>query len=62
MSQGTRCHQVAMYVVYESPLQMLCETPSAYYQEEETVSFIAQIQQPGMRRLSWKDKSVTILW
>jgi len=24
MSQGTRCHQLAMYIIYESPLQMLC--------------------------------------
>ena len=40
---GTRCHQVAMYVVFESPLQMLCDVPSAYYKEKETVSFISQI-------------------
>ncbi len=26
----TRAHQLAMYVVYESPLQMLADTPSAY--------------------------------
>ncbi len=43
MSMGTRAHQVAMYVVYEAPLQMLCESPSRYYQEQETVDFIAQI-------------------
>ncbi|MBO0722496.1 MAG: glycoside hydrolase family 97 catalytic domain-containing protein, partial [Blastocatellia bacterium] len=30
MSLGTRCHQLAMYVVFESPLQMLCDTPSNY--------------------------------
>jgi alpha-glucosidase len=27
---GTRCHQLAMYVVYESYLQLLCDYPSAY--------------------------------
>jgi alpha-glucosidase len=43
MSLGTRCHQVAMYVVYESPLQMLCESPSTYYKEEETIKFISKI-------------------
>lgn len=43
MSQGTRAHQVAMYVVYEAPLQMLCESPSRYYKEQETVDFIVQI-------------------
>ena len=43
MSQGTRCHQIAMYVVYESPLQMLCDNPSTYYREKECTQFIAQI-------------------
>ena len=43
MSLGTRAHQVAMYVVYEAPLQMLCESPSRYYKEQETVDFITQI-------------------
>lgn len=43
MSQGTRAHQVAMYVMYEAPLQMLCETPSIYRKEEETVDFITAI-------------------
>ncbi len=42
-SLGTRAHQVAMYVVYEAPLQMLCESPSRYYKERETVEFITQI-------------------
>ena len=43
MSQGTRCHQVAMYVVYESPLQMLCDLPSLYYKDNQTTEFIAKI-------------------
>ncbi|PHN08237.1 glycoside hydrolase family 97 protein [Flavilitoribacter nigricans] len=43
MSLGTRAHQVAMYVVYESPLQMLCDTPSAYMQDEKTARFISGI-------------------
>ncbi|MCB0635073.1 MAG: glycoside hydrolase family 97 protein [Lewinella sp.] len=43
MSLGTRAHQVAMYVIYEAPLQMLCESPSRYYQEQETVDFIVRI-------------------
>jgi len=30
---GTRCHQLAMYVVYESPLQMLVDFPNAYRNE-----------------------------
>ncbi len=43
MGLGTRCHQLAMYVVYEAPLQMLCESPSRYRQEQETVDFITSI-------------------
>ena len=43
ISLGTRAHQVAMYIVYEAPLQMLCESPSRYYEEQETVDFITQI-------------------
>ncbi|MDI6848654.1 MAG: glycoside hydrolase family 97 protein [Candidatus Saccharicenans sp.] len=43
MSQGTRCHQLAMYVVYESPLQMLCDSPSAYLREPEVMDFLAGV-------------------
>ncbi len=43
MSQGTRCHQLAMYVVYESPLQMLADNPSNYYREPETMTFLEQV-------------------
>jgi alpha-glucosidase len=42
-TMGTRAHQVAMYVVYESPLQMICENPSILKKEKETVNFIAGI-------------------
>jgi len=27
---GTRCHQLAMYVVFENPLPMVCDTPDSY--------------------------------
>ncbi|MDD3162157.1 MAG: glycoside hydrolase family 97 protein [Bacteroidales bacterium] len=43
MSMGTRCHQLAMYVVYDSPFTMLCDAPTAYEQEEECTQFIAAI-------------------
>ncbi|MBA4411211.1 MAG: alpha-glucosidase [Odoribacter sp.] len=43
MSLGTRCHQIAMYVCYDSPLQMLCDSPSNYYKETETTSFISKM-------------------
>jgi len=43
MSQGTRCHQLAMYVVYESPLQMLADNPSNYYKEPESMEFLKEV-------------------
>jgi alpha-glucosidase len=43
MSQGTRCHQLAMYVVYESPLQMLAENPSNYLREPECMVFLSAV-------------------
>ena len=43
MSQGTRCHQLAMYVVYEQPLAMLCDSPTAYECEVEYTRFLAEI-------------------
>lgn len=42
-SQGTRAHQVALYVIYESPLQMLSDSPSNYMKEQETTDFIVSI-------------------
>lgn len=42
-SLGTRAHQVAMYVIYESPLQMLSDSPSNYMKEQETTNFIKNI-------------------
>jgi alpha-glucosidase len=43
MVTGTRAHQVAMYTVFESPLQMMCDSPSLYKKEQETVDIITQI-------------------
>ncbi len=42
-SIGTRCHQLGMYVVYESPLQMLADSPSKYYREPECMEFLSQV-------------------
>ena len=43
MSQGTRCRQLAEYVVFESPLNMLCDSPTNYMKEQECTSFITSI-------------------
>jgi len=43
MSPGTRCHQLGMYVIYESPLQMLADNPSNYYREPECMEFLSVV-------------------
>ena len=43
MSQGTRCQQLAMFVVYEAPLQMLSDAPTAYLAEPAILEFIKEV-------------------
>jgi alpha-glucosidase len=43
MSQGTRCHQLAMYVVFESPLQMLADSPSSYEREPDAMAWLSAV-------------------
>lgn len=43
MSQGTRCRQIAEYIVFDSPLNMLCDSPSNYIREQECTDFITSI-------------------
>jgi alpha-glucosidase len=43
MSLGTRCHQLAMYVVFESPLQMLSDSPSNYLREPQAMEFLGPV-------------------
>ncbi|PJJ07132.1 alpha-glucosidase [Flavobacterium sp. 1] len=41
-SQGTRCHQLALYTIFEAPLQMMADSPTAYMKEQESTNFIAK--------------------
>jgi alpha-glucosidase len=43
MSQGTRTHQLAMFVVYESPLQVFAGNPSQALLEPSYTKFMASI-------------------
>ncbi len=43
MTQGTRCHQLAMYTIFEAPLQMLSDNPTIYTKEQESTDFIAAV-------------------
>lgn len=52
MSQGTRCRQLAEYIIFESPLNMLCDNPSNYMREPECTKFIADVP------TTWDDTKV----
>ena len=43
VSMGTRCHQLACYVVHDSPFTMLCDAPTNYEQEQACVDLITCI-------------------
>jgi alpha-glucosidase len=45
---GTRCHMLAMYVVLENYLQMVCDYPAAY-EGQDGFEFIKAIPQRGMK-------------
>lgn len=48
MSQGTRCHQLAAYVVHDSPLTMLADNPTIYRKEQECTDFIVGMPNKGI--------------
>ena len=43
VSMGTRCHQLACYVVHDSPFTMLCDAPTNYEREQSCVDLITSI-------------------
>lgn len=43
MSQGTRCRQLAQYIIYDAPFTMLCDSPSNYMKEKECTGFISEV-------------------
>jgi len=43
MTQGTRSHQLAMYTIFEAPLQMLSDNPTIYMREQESTDFMAAV-------------------
>ncbi|WP_345235098.1 glycoside hydrolase family 97 protein [Olivibacter ginsenosidimutans] len=42
-SIGTRAYQLALYVVFESGIQMLADNPTLYYRNEDCTRFITQV-------------------
>jgi len=43
MTQGTRCHQLAMYTIFEAPLEMLADNPTIYQREQECTDYISSV-------------------
>ena len=43
MSQGTRAHQIAHYIVHDSPFSMLADSPSNYLENKESLDFITSL-------------------
>ena len=43
MSQGTRCRQLAEYIIFEAPLTMLCDAPTSYLAEPECLKWMAAV-------------------
>ena len=40
---GTRCHQLALFPLFEAPIQMLCDSPTQYRSEPECTAFITKV-------------------
>ncbi|GAB2553640.1 glycoside hydrolase family 97 protein [Spirosoma areae] len=43
MAKGTRCNQLAQFVVFEAPFQMLSDSPTTYIKEQECTDFMTKI-------------------
>lgn len=56
MSRGTRAHQTSMYVLYDSPLQMLCDNPSNYLREPVYTHYIARFPTVWDKTIALKGK------
>ncbi len=53
MSHGTRCHQLGMFVVFDAPLQMLCDAPTEYEKYPDILNFLSKVP------VSW-DKTIVL--
>ncbi len=52
MSHGTRCQQLGMYIVYDAPLQMLCDAPTQYEKYPDILAFLSKVP------VSWDETTV----
>lgn len=63
MGQGTRAHSMALFVILNSPMTMLPDSPSDYYREKECTDFLKKIpvEWDETRLLQGKIAKFTIL-
>ncbi len=63
MGQGTRAHSMALFVILNSPMTMLPDSPSDYYREKECTDFLAKIpvEWNETRLLNGKISKYTVL-
>ena len=57
MSMGTRAHQTSMYVLYDAPLQMLCDNPSYYKREPDYTQYISRFPTVWDQTISLEGKA-----
>ncbi len=43
MSQGTRCNQLAMYITYYAPFEMVSDAPNEYINDKKCIEFISAV-------------------
>ncbi len=63
MGQGTRAHAMALFIILNSPMTMLPDSPSDYYREKECTDFLKKIpvEWDDTRLLQGKIARYTIL-
>lgn len=42
-TQGTRCHELAMFVIFDQPLAMLCDSPVEYEKYPDVLKFLSAV-------------------
>ena len=42
-TQGTRCHELAMFVIFNQPLAMLCDSPMEYVKYPDIMQFVSAV-------------------
>lgn len=53
-SIGTRAYQMALFVIFESGLQMMADNPTLYYRNDECTRFITQVPQTWDETIAMK--------